>query len=59
MSVRGVSATDGVHEILAALEALGVRVTLLDDDRIALSGAEAPVELRRALCGTARPRGRS
>jgi hypothetical protein len=49
MSVRGVSATDGVHEILAALEALGVRVTLLDDDRIALSGAEAPVELRRAL----------
>jgi hypothetical protein len=42
-------ALDGVHEILAALEALGVLVSLSDDDRIALRGAEAPTELRRAL----------
>jgi hypothetical protein len=40
---------DGVHEILAALEALGVRVSLSDDDRIALRGTAAPTELRRAL----------
>lgn len=37
------------HEIIEALETRGVRVYLLDDDRIALRGAEAPVELRRAL----------
>jgi hypothetical protein len=42
-------APDDVHEILAALEALGVRVSLSDDDRIALRGAQAPTELRRAL----------
>jgi hypothetical protein len=40
---------EGVHEILAALEALGVRVSLSDDDRIELRGIEAPTELRRAL----------
>lgn len=37
------------EEIIEALEALGARVYLLDDDRIALRGAEAPLELRRAL----------
>jgi hypothetical protein len=39
----------GVHEILAALELLGVRVSLSDDDRIELRGTQAPTELRRAL----------
>jgi hypothetical protein len=39
----------GVHEILAALEALGVRVSLSDVDRIELRGTQAPTELRRAL----------
>src|SRR6266700_3710891 len=42
-------APEGVHEILAALEALGVRVSLSDDDRIELRGTDAPTELRRAL----------
>jgi hypothetical protein len=43
------SATDGIHEILAGLEALGVRVSLSDAGRIELRGTEAPAELRRAL----------
>jgi hypothetical protein len=41
--------------VLAMLEEHGVRVSLSDDDRIELRGADAPTELRRALmrCGTA------
>lgn len=42
-------ASDEAHEILAALKALGVLVSLSDDDRIALRGTEAPTDLRRAL----------
>ena len=49
MTGRDAPATDGVHEILAGLEALGVRVSLSDAGRIELRGTEAPAELRRAF----------
>ena len=43
------SSPDPASDILTALEAQGVRVSLSDENKIELRGAEAPTELRRAL----------